>query len=518
MREKIVAHAARQPTFQPSSDRASLLIRDFDEANFSDLATLDNLVETFLAGMKALPGQDPPIQSDFETLQKSLLTFKTNIADALKRDPRVLLSLQLPIFVLHEAGADRIPDNVPLATFTSNPTQTSRGMANLCKAAGLSIQKLQELANSTDDIKRSSYEDHYTSKISGAINEFWTQADYTLHFLFRDLALTVYIADDTYSNRISPSARSDGFQWYLSFYSALTADAATAGRRILLLDNPGLELHADGQRDVKRFIEEKQSQHTQVIYVTHSPAMVDPFRLDQIRKVERHGDNVGTKVAKLKFEGGIGSDLLEPVRSAIGASLVNSLMVNDANILVEGAADKPIIEGAIALADPENKYSINVNGSISETGSFLPNFYKKAALPYVVYLDHDSGGRELVERLEKDGIPKENIISLASAIDSRGRDIELEDVVSESLYHQAVQSAYPDKDVPLPPASNEKRTKRYSELFRTEFKIGFGKKRVADKIKDLLIQGKSDPESVEALLKVAKALLDSLKRQVDSRN
>jgi predicted ATP-dependent endonuclease of OLD family len=48
---------------------------------------------------------------------------------------------------------------------------------------------------------------------------------------------------------------------------------------VLLLDNPGLELHLDGQRDIKRFLEEKVSLDSQVVYVTHSPAMVDSFNL-----------------------------------------------------------------------------------------------------------------------------------------------------------------------------------------------------------------------------------------------
>ena len=48
-------------------------------------------------------------------------------------------------------------------------------------------------------------------------------------------------------------------------------------------DNPGLELHLDGQRDIKRFLEEKIAPTSQVLYVTHSPAMIDPFNLGQKR-------------------------------------------------------------------------------------------------------------------------------------------------------------------------------------------------------------------------------------------
>src|SRR5208282_2791506 len=410
LRATLSEHAVRQPAFAPSAEKAEQLINDFQNGNFADSATLNNLVETFIAGLKGLPGQDAPIQADFETVQKKLLAVKSKIADALARDPKVLLISHLPVFALHEAGSDRIPDEVPTAAFIMAPTKTSRGMANLCKAAGLSIQKIQDLAK--DASGRSAYEDYYTNKISGAINEFWTQAEYVLSFRFSNGNLTVFVADDTYGNRIPPSARSDGFQWYLSFYSALTADAASGGERVLLLDNPGLELHSDGQHDVKRFLEQKQSQNTQVIYVTHSPAMVDPYRLEQVRKVERFGNAIGTKVAKLRFEGGVNTDLLEPVRTAIGSSLVNSLIVNETNVLVEGAADKPILEGAALQLDPENRHKTSVNGSIAETGSFLPKFYEKARLPYVVFLDHDSRGRELGENLKREGIPAEKIIGL----------------------------------------------------------------------------------------------------------
>lgn len=77
-------------------------------------------------------------------------------------------------------------------------------------------------------------------------------------------------------------------------------------------------------------------------------------------------------------------DLLEPVRSAIGASLVSSLILNEFNVLVEGAADKPILEGAFGLLLKDVSGKILVNGSVSETREgFLPRFYQRAALPFI---------------------------------------------------------------------------------------------------------------------------------------
>jgi len=58
LRQKIAAHASRLPTLAPHAGRADQLVNDFAHANFYDPATLDNLFETFIAGLRSLPGQD----------------------------------------------------------------------------------------------------------------------------------------------------------------------------------------------------------------------------------------------------------------------------------------------------------------------------------------------------------------------------------------------------------------------------------------------------------------------------
>jgi hypothetical protein len=130
-------------------------------------------------------------------------------------------------------------------------------MANLCRATSLSVPKIRELAATSDTSQRESYEDFYKSTISGGLNEFWTQATYNVHFRIEKERLGVSISDGTYTQRIKPSDRSEGFQWYLSFFATLVNDIGIANQTILLLDNPALELHLDGQRDIKRFLEEK---------------------------------------------------------------------------------------------------------------------------------------------------------------------------------------------------------------------------------------------------------------------
>jgi energy-coupling factor transporter ATP-binding protein EcfA2 len=513
LQEKLGAHATRLTAFTPSLSQATVLLQQFIAGNFSDALTIGNLVSTFTTALKALPGQDEPIQTDIVAATKEIELAQARIQKALENDPRAKFHELIPRFVLHSTSIDRIPNEVNVAAFVKDPEGTSKGMANLCKVAGLSSQKIQELSSATDTPIRETYEDHYRAGISGGINEFWTQERYNIHFRIEKDRLSVSISDDTYSRRISPSERSDGFQWYLSFYSALLSEVSATVPTVVLLDNPGLELHADGQRDIKRFLEEKLPGTTQVIYVTHSPAMIDTFNLEQVRRVELRPEMRGTKVLKLAIGGGTALDLLEPVRSAIGASLVNTLVSNDFNVVVEGAADRPILEAAFAIFHPDQHRKIVINGSVSETGSLMPMFYQRSGLPFVVYLDADSTGRDIRTTLTNAGIPAEKIVYLGDVF-QKGDDFELEDILDAGVYHTAVQRTYPEKSGDPPGAEAGKLTKKYERAFKAAHNIGFNKHRVAGNLKQILIEHGSDQAGINDLRTLAQRLWEVLQGQM----
>ncbi|WP_410617138.1 ATP-dependent nuclease [Amycolatopsis sp. lyj-109] len=69
--------------------------------------------------------------------------------------------------------------------------------------------------------------------------------------------------------------RSKGFIWFFSFLAAFSEyTSGTGRRRIILLDEPGLNLHAKAQADLLRYIEERLAPHHQVVYSTHSLFMI----------------------------------------------------------------------------------------------------------------------------------------------------------------------------------------------------------------------------------------------------
>jgi len=73
--------------------------------------------------------------------------------------------------------------------------------------------------------------------------------------------------------------RSRGFVWFFSFLAWYSDVKRQEQRVILLLDEPGLSLHAKAQEDLLRYFDAEVRGHHQLIYTTHSPFMVDPTPL-----------------------------------------------------------------------------------------------------------------------------------------------------------------------------------------------------------------------------------------------
>jgi predicted ATPase len=514
---KFYAHFERVPAFAANKEKIGQLISGVLSADLSDATQIENITGTFLASIRGLISADQPILDDITLAATALDTARSEILAAYQTDRTRLLKQSMPTFILHSTSADRIPNEVKIADFTNNPDLASRGMLNLCRAAGLTIQKIRELAATSDTAQRETYEDHYKATISGGLNEFWTQAEYNVHFRIDTEKLYVSISDVNYSRKIPPSDRSEGFQWYLSFYTTLQSEVRVSHQTALLLDNPGLELHIDGQRDIKRYLEERVAHDSQVIYVTHSPAMIDAFNLRQVRAVELQGNLNGTKINNsVRPQSDSDIDLLEPVRSAIGMNLAASLFLNDWNILVEGAADKPIVEGIFFTHYIEYQKKVLVNGSLAESkDAFLARFYDRTKLPYIVLLDSDSGGRDLFSELVRLGIPPAKIVKLGDVF-PRKTDFATEDILSATFYHEAVMQAYPGLQIGQPAETAKKRCTAYEEHFKEKHGFGFSKRRVADSIKKLLSEHREDEATKGNLGKLSTAIVENLREQAST--
>lgn len=129
--------------------------------------------------------------------------------------------------------------------------------------------------------------------------------------------------------------RSKGFNWFFSFlvwFKKIQEDQSSS--YILLLDEPGLNLHAMAQHDLLRFIEDLANEY-QIIYTTHSPFMIESDKLHRVRTVLEQQD--GTHVSDCLQEKD--PNTIFPLQAALGYTIAQNLFVSPKNLLVEGIAD-----------------------------------------------------------------------------------------------------------------------------------------------------------------------------------
>ena len=170
--------------------------------------------------------------------------------------------------------------------------------------------------------------------------------------------------------------RSRGFVWFFSFLAWYSKLREEQSNLILLLDEPGLSLHAKAQADLLRYFEEGLVPHHQLIYTTHSPFMVDAGHFDRVRIVQDLSIDAeagslpesqqGTKVTTEVIEAT--SDSLFPLQSALGYEIHQTLFVGPNSLVVEGASDLLYIQTMAAILQARGKPGLDANWTITPVG------------------------------------------------------------------------------------------------------------------------------------------------------
>ncbi len=158
--------------------------------------------------------------------------------------------------------------------------------------------------------------------------------------------------------------RSKGFNWFFSFlvwFKRIQEDKHS--NYILLLDEPGLNLHASAQNDLLRFIEDL-TQDYQIIYTTHSPFMIEPLKLNRVRTVvetqngTQISDNIQDKDPNTLF----------PLQAALGYDIAQNLFISDKNLLVEGVSDLIYLQIMSNILENNNRTFLNKDVTIVPVG------------------------------------------------------------------------------------------------------------------------------------------------------
>ena len=225
-----------------------------------------------------------------------------------------------------------------------------------------------------------------------------------------------------------PEQRSKGLQWFLSFY--LHLKAKQGGKNILLIDEPGLYLHASAQKDVLEVLEDISCE-SQVIFSTHSPYLMDVQRLDRVRLVSK-SDKDGTRIEKIN-KGATGAAALTPVVTAIGLDLSNSFsIVGKKNVLLEGISDYYFLQAFRHCSETNDVNLIPSTGAtnIPQLVSLLIGW----GLEFLVVLDNDKEGIRVADELKDKLMVRESRIVFVS----EQKESSIEDLFTHEDFNEFV--------------------------------------------------------------------------------
>lgn len=214
--------------------------------------------------------------------------------------------------------------------------------------------------------------------------------------------LEFWIKDE--QERLYPKQRSRGVRWFLSFYLELKASARKhAGRkRILLIDEPGLSLHARAQEDVLKVFDDIRDQ-LQVVYTTHSPHLIDLNKLFRILAVQRshEAENSETVIFDPGSLHAAAQDTLSPIYSLMGVRLSEHEFIRQKNnILVENTTSYYYLSVMLPLAGLKKEVSF-LPATGSQSLHLLSNLMLGWGLEYYIVVFDNAQDRKYTNELEK---------------------------------------------------------------------------------------------------------------------
>jgi predicted ATP-dependent endonuclease of OLD family len=246
---------------------------------------------------------------------------------------------------------------------------------------------------------------------------------------------------------LSLKNRSKGFNWFFSFlvwFKKIQEDKDS--NYILLLDEPGLNLHASAQADLLRFLEDLSKDY-QIVYTTHSPFMISSDKLQRVRTIlETDKGSVISDSVQEKDP-----NTLFPLQAALGYDIAQNLFISPKNLLVEGVSDLIILTTLSGVLEADKREGLRSDITIVPTGGLekvatFISLLRGSQLEMVCLLDSytDPKGKAKMDNMIADKIIQKNKIHFFDEFLEGYTKADLEDLFAKTDYLSLFNSAFPE--------------------------------------------------------------------------
>lgn len=332
----------------------------------------------------------------------------------------------IPNFIYFSSFEDIIPDSI------SSDEDITPIVTRFFKVVN---QNPKLLFDESHPQKRRLLSDRISAGISGNFMDYYSQDSVSLRINLDGDELNFFVYGTDPQKPFQPRQRSQGFQWFLSFYLTLQAEMKIGS--VLLIDEPGLYLHASAQEDLLGMLN-NLSDKSPIVISTHSHWLMDPNRLERIRLVLKVNDQ--TQVEN-KIHKGADAYTMKPILSAIGLGFNNDISsFGKRIILVEGYSDYYYLEAM-------RYFFQEILGINFEYFKIYPclgsaqiinvlTFLVDSETEYFILLDNDKAGRQVERKLKAECGIDENKI-LFTPLKSKSTSV-IEDMFSQKDFNEII--------------------------------------------------------------------------------
>lgn len=256
--------------------------------------------------------------------------------------------------------------------------------------------------------------------------------------------LQIRVVNQRHNVSVPFDERSRGFVWFFSFLAYFSQLEEKADQPlVLLLDEPGLNLHATAQADLLRFIDERLAPRHQVLFTTHSPFMINSHQFQRVRTVvddEHDGTLISADVLQAD------SETAFPLHASLGIELSQTLFVGPNVLLVEGPGDVLYLEvlsealKAKGRTGLDDRFVITPAGGVAKLPAFV-TLLGANKLNTVVLVDSSTTEIAPIERLREAGrLGAGGLVQIGDVLDQPDADVE--DLFEPGFFVELVNDAY----------------------------------------------------------------------------
>jgi len=323
---------------------------------------------------------------------------------------------------------------------------------SLLSVAGLELEEFEAV----DDWRQKASElEAATADVSETAMDYWSQSG-DLRIRLEDTtttddegtkqkALEIRVENREHNISVEFEQRSRGFRWFFSSFCQLSELQQREADMVLMLDEPGLNLHARAKQQFLEFMRTELAPYNPIIYTTHSPFMIDAENLHRTKLVM--SDPIGEE--NLFSDVSLANDHTRfPLRNVFELDLMDTLLVNPHTLLVESKADHALLYVVSNLLRDRGQDGLDTRWTVvpikeyRNIATFLSLFGEDRLDVAALLREDPAAGRRPGRRREDDTVLDDIPITLVSEFASTRGDSTVEDMFSESFYLDLVSQTY----------------------------------------------------------------------------